>query len=70
MAKKDEIILIIAKSLSSQKLTPKEIKLGMETDFLDGHGLNDYQVKEIKNWIKLENKRCNLENCFDEDEEE
>tara|TARA_B000000557_G_C20513996_1_gene333395 strand:+ start:81 stop:302 length:222 start_codon:yes stop_codon:yes gene_type:complete len=67
MEKKDEIILIIAKSLSKnkQKLTPEEIEICKDLkaiDFVKDHGLNDIQANEIVKWCETCHSISNLEN--------
>ena len=60
MAKKDEIILIIAKGISKLPLTPKELELCCELDqvaLVDDHGLNELQSSEVMNWCNLQQRK-------------
>ena len=60
MAKKDEIILIIAKGMSKLALTPKELELCCELDQVSlvvDHGLNELQSREVMNWCSLQQRK-------------
>ena len=60
MAKKDEIILIIAKGISKIPLTSKELALCCELDqvsLVANHGLNELQSKEVMNWCSLQQRK-------------
>ena len=60
MAKKDEIILIIAKGISKLSLTSKELELCCELDQVSlvvDHGLNELQAKEVMNWCGLQQRK-------------
>lgn len=60
MAKKDEIILIIAKSFSKMSLTPEEIEACCDLSqitLVKDHGLNDVQSKEVMNWCSLQKRK-------------
>ena len=57
MAKEEEVILIISKSFSKQKLSNKELKLCKDlsvakliTDF----GLNDIQASNVVSWCCMQ----------------
>ena len=60
MAKKDEIILIIAKGISSIPLTSKELELCCELDqvsLVADHGLNELQSRQVMNWCSLQQRK-------------
>lgn len=59
MAKKDDIILIISKSFSKQKLTNKEIGLCKDlsiSKLIIDHGLTDVQASCIINWCCMQQR--------------
>lgn len=56
MAKKDDLILIIAKSFARQQLTKSELELCKSmtyTNLIVDHGLNQHQSSEVIKWCKL-----------------
>ena len=60
MARKDEIILIIAKAFSKMSLTPKEIEVCCDLsqiDLVKDHGLNELQSKQVMNWCSLQKRK-------------
>jgi len=72
MAKKDDIILIIAKAFAKERFTEEETKISKEltiTTLIAEYGLNDIQAKEVIKWCVLScaslgNKREVLEENF------
>ena len=64
MAKKDDIILIIAKSFSKAPLTEKECEdcntLSVSS-LIEEYGLTDIQASEVINWCVISNRKLKLE---------
>ena len=61
MAKKDDVILIIAKSFSQDPLTPEECKISCEitlSELIKDHGLNDIQASQVINWCVISNRKA------------
>ena len=75
MAKKDDVILIIAKSFSQDPLTPEECKLSCQitlSELIKEYGLNDIQASQVINWCVISNRKVQAyekevleENIFD-----
>lgn len=60
MAKKDDIILIIAKSFSKDPLTSEECNLSCEftlSELITEYGLNDIQASQVINWCVISNRK-------------
>jgi len=68
MAKKDDIILIIAKSFARQYLTSQECKMCKSLTHLqliDDYGLNDIQANKVINWCVISTRNMNRKNLFE-----
>ena len=60
MAKKDDIILIIAKALSEQDFTKEEKVLCCDltiSNLVSEHGLNDIQSRHVLNWCAIQQSK-------------
>tara|TARA_Y100001958_G_C20689908_1_gene200773 strand:+ start:99 stop:305 length:207 start_codon:yes stop_codon:yes gene_type:complete len=64
MAKKDDIILIISKSFSKQRLTNKEIELCKDLSvakLVIDYGLNDVQASNVVSWCCMQHRYYNVQ---------
>ena len=64
MAKKDDIILIISKSFSKQRLSNKEIELCKDLSvakLVIDHGLNDVQASNVISWCCMQQRYYNVQ---------
>lgn len=72
MAKKDDIILIIAKSFARQYLTSQECKTCKSLTHLQliaDHGLNDIQASKVINWCVISTRNINKKDLCEETNE-
>jgi hypothetical protein len=59
MAKEEDIILIISKSFSKQRLSNKELKLCKDlsvTKLITDFGLNDIQASSVVSWCCMQQR--------------
>ena len=69
MAKKDDIILIIAKSFAKQHLTPQECEMCKSLTHLQlivDHGLNDIQASKVMNWCVISTRNISKKDFCEE----